>query len=570
MRRSWLKLYAPFIALALVQALFVLVAPSSGDRSNTALDALGGGDFDSQAPLDPVTGEPLAPGDATLDTVAGGAIDPVTGAPVAGGAATGGGTGTGGASGGDGGAPTGDTSHCREGRQTDIIFNAPPCAPAFGGDNGGATYRGVTGEEILVIDFQCQPNEQVNAILAPQGLAATEAESKAMEDAIVKFINERYELYGRKIVFKRVTGDCPLTPPDPAKSRQAAAEVVKMNPFMVIHYAGGPDTHDVWARNGIISLGAPHNEASFFNGRRPFRWDIFVDGSQSADIIAEYYCKKLAGGTATHAGAVIHASMPQGRQTPRKLGVLVPDNGNGSTVPNAKRVEALVEACSKTDVVVYTYASDINRATEQTRVIVGGLISNKVTTVVCMCDPIAPVFLTQGMTQNTYFPEHLMPGLGLLDFDKLGRLYDPAQWTHAFGPSHLTNAIPHEQSDATKIWRAAGNSGTPCQSCNLVTGYWVMIATMLQQAGPTLNPLTVERGLVGAGYARGGGDATQSLVKFGSNDYTAISDFREVYWDATARSAIDGGTGAYVPVDGGRRYQVGQVPGGLKVPAKSQ
>ena len=85
----------------------------------------------------------------------------------------------------------------------------------------------------------------------------------------MKFINERYELYGRKIVVKRVIGDCPLTPPDPAKSRQAATEVVKMNPFMVIHYAAGPETHDVWSRNGIISLGGPNLDASFYNGRPP-------------------------------------------------------------------------------------------------------------------------------------------------------------------------------------------------------------------------------------------------------------------------------------------------------------
>ena len=64
-----------------------------------------------------------------------------------------------------------------------------------------------------------------------------------------------------------------------------------------------------------------------------------------------------------------------------------------------------------------------------------------------------------------------------------------------------------------------------------------MIGTMLQEAGPTLNPLTVERGLVGTQYRRGGwaeskGNPTLALVKFGPNDYNAVSDFREVYWDA--------------------------------------
>jgi hypothetical protein len=572
-RRSWIKLYAPFIALAALQAVIIVAAPSKAP-DGAAVSALGPLDANGQpAPLDgatdPATGAPLDAGGATdpgiVDVTAGGA----------GGAGTAGGAGSSTPGTGPTG-PAGDTSHCKGGRQTDVIYTAPPCRPAFAGDNGGATYRGVTGNQILVVDFQCQPNEQVNAILATQGLAASEAESKAMEDAAVKFINERYELYGRKIVVKRVVGDCTLTPPDPAKSRQAAAEVVKMNPFMVIHYAAGPETHDVWSRNGIISLGGPNLDVSFYSGRRPYRWDVFPSGTEGADEVAEYYCKKMAAGTATHAGALIHPTIG-GRTTPRKLGVIIPDNGNGSSTPNAARVKQLVERCSGKDVPVFTYQSDINRAAEQTRVTVAGLINAKVTTVVCMCDAIAPVFLTNGMTQNNYFPENLLPAANLLDYDVLGRLYDPVQWSHAFGPSQLTSPVPFEQSDAVKVWRAAGNSGQPCASCNLITGYWTLIGSMLQEAGPTLNPLTVERGLVGARSSRGGwaetrGDAGQYLIKFGPNDYNAISDFREVYWDATATSKIDGRKGAYVDMNGGRRYEPGQnqLPGGLAVPAKAQ
>ena len=576
-RKSWIKLYAPFIALAALQAVIIVAAPSKAPDTNSSVAALGPLDASGQpAPLDgavdPATGEPV---DGATGTDPGAVVTTGDGGTTGG--TTGGGTTGGGTTGGtvttEGG---GDTSHCRNGRQSDVIYNTPPCRPKFTGSNGGATYRGVTDKEILVVDFQCTPNEQVNAILATQGLAASEAESKAMEDAAVKFINERYELYGRKIVVKRVIGDCPLTPPDPAKSRQAAAEVVKMNPFMVIHYAAGPETHDVWSRNGIISLGGPNLDISFYNGRRPYRWDVFPSGTEGADEIAEYYCKKMASGNATNAGALIHTTIG-GRTTPRKLGVIIPDNGNGASTPNAARVKSLVQSCSGKDVPVFTYQSDINRAHEQTRVTVAGLINAKVTTVVCMCDAIAPVFLTSGMTQNSYFPEHLLPGANLLDYDLLGRLYDPAQWAHAFGPSQLVKPIPHAQSDATKIWRAAGNQGEPCDSCNLITGYWTMIGTLLQEAGPTLNPLTVERGVAGAQYRRGGWAETKGnpgtyLIKFGPNDYNAISDFREVYWDATATSTIDGKSGAYVDMNGGRRYEPGQnqLPAQFTVPAKPQ
>ena len=38
------------------------------------------------------------------------------------------------------------------------------------------------------------------------------------------------------------------------------------------------------------------------------------------------------------------------------------------------------------------------------------LAQQKVTTIVCMCDPIAPVFLTQGLSSQRYFPEHVLPG----------------------------------------------------------------------------------------------------------------------------------------------------------------
>ena len=107
---------------------------------------------------------------------------------------------------------------------------------------------------------------------------------------------------------------------------------------------------------------------------------------------------------------------------------------------------------------VFTYQSDINRAAEQTRVTVAGLINAKVTTVVCMCDAIAPVFLTNGMTQNSYFPEHLLSGANLIDYDVLGRLYDPAQWAHAFGPSQLTKPGPVTSRPTPP--RSGGRRGT--------------------------------------------------------------------------------------------------------------
>ena len=76
-----------------------------------------------------------------------------------------------------------------------------------------------------------------------------------------------------------------------------------MHPFMVAWatplYSA---VFDEFARAGIVSVGGWHFDASIFNTRRPYRYDVLMDGSRSAQVIADYYCKKMAGKNATLAG----------------------------------------------------------------------------------------------------------------------------------------------------------------------------------------------------------------------------------------------------------------------------
>ena len=51
-------------------------------------------------------------------------------------------------------------------------------------------------------------------------------------------------------------------------------------------------------------------------------------------------------------------------------------------------------------------------------------------------------------------------------------------------------------------------------------------------------------------------------VKYGKDDYTAISDIREVYYDPQKISPTNGRPGSYVPLNGGRRYRPSAVPTG--------
>ncbi len=581
MRKSSIRLYGPFLALMVVQGLIIAVAPSQPpERAEVAaFDPDGGfegGDGSDGTGIgagtdgtDGLTTDGTLGTDGALDGTVGttGGADGSggTGGGTGGTGSTGGGTdgGTGGGGSGGPSVPGGDRSHCKGDRQFDILIDNPPCVAKFTGDNGGSTYQGVTGDTIKVIFFSSEPNAALEAVLAPQGLAATQEEQDAMHAAMQKFVAERYELYGRKLEIERITGDCPTTPPDVPACKEAIRQVIRKKPFLVVWgtslYA---EVFDELARAGIPSISGGHFDDSYYTGRRPFRYDLFMDGTRSADLVGEYFCKKLAKKPASHAGQVIHPSIG-GRNTIRKVGIIVPEID--ANLRTARRLEATVERCSGQQAEVVTYVSDIERAQEQTDATVQKLIRTQTTTVVCLCDPIAPVFLTNGLTRAAYFPEHLMAGIGLIDYDLLGRLYDPAQWVHAFGPGHLADPIPHDQSNATRVWRSVGNSGVPCKGCNLISGFYTLVAAFLQSTGPNLNPTTMERAVLTSAPS-GGAKPGSQLIKFGPGDYTGISDAREVYWNPNARSKIDGANGAYVAVNGARRYELGQWDNSFTIP----
>ncbi|MBA2607603.1 MAG: hypothetical protein H0U92_01530, partial [Actinobacteria bacterium] len=459
----------------------------------------------------------------------------------------------------------GSTTHCKDGQQIKLVLNNPaPCTPRFSGDNGGATYQGVTKDAIKVIRFRAKPNEQVDAILAGKGLATSAQDDKAFQDVALAFINKNYEFYGRKIVLEDVVGNCPTTPPDYDACNAAAQEVVKKKPALIYWntslYAS---VFDIWAKAAIPVIGGSAFDAKLYTERRPYRYDVAMDGTQSADHIAEYYCKKMAKKNADHSGTVIHSRVGGRNQVPRRLGIVVPEIE--ANVLTAKRVAEKVKACGGGDTPIFTYESDIERANEQTQATVAGLIENKVTTVTCMCDPIAPVFLTEGMTRNSYFPEFMLPGLGLLDYDVLGQLYHPAQMAHAFGPSQLGQSTNLDATDPALVWRAMGKSGHPCgkNGCGLNWAFVNQVGIAIQAAGPNYNPLNLERGMLSL-KPTGGFDPPRNpaevLYKYGPGDYTGASDVREVYWSSSSKSPVNGEPGAYVATDGGRRHTLGNWP----------
>jgi hypothetical protein len=190
------------------------------------------------------------------------------------------------------------------------------------------------------------------------------------------------------------------------------------------------------------------------------------------------------------------------------------------------------------------------------------LIAYHITTVACFCDPIAPVFLTQNMSKQEYFPEHWMVGVGLIDYDVLGRLYDSSEWIHAFGASDLSTGQPFAQTDASRFWTDSGRTGTPDSTENAVLPFFSLMATAFHVAGPRPTPDLIHKGLVALDPV-GSWQLThdQHQIKVGfkpPSEWTATEDMREVNWSATRVSEIDNKPGSYCPIDGGHRYDLGE------------
>ena len=551
------KRYAPFAAVILAQLLLVAVAPSKGrveqapGTETTALSqqpgTVTGGTTGSAAPNQLPRSDSGTTG-ATVTGSTGAVQQPVSGGTT--GASVGGTT---------GGAP--DTSRCKGARQFTDYLQAPRCVAHTG--NPGATSMGVTAKTIQLVYFREKDNPVVKGVLQSIGLYSNPSDQQAFVAAMEDFINSRYELYGRKVKISFWQSPCESAPPkDSCMRDDAKALVAKLHPFAVVYdnNTNAPSFFDQLSKLKVVNWGGWHFMDSFSTSHRPYHYDNLMGGDFQAQLTGEYWCKKLAGKKARYAGS---ADL---QIKTRKAVVFYPQTAV-NTEP-AQRLQSILKGCG-TEVVDIPYSPDTATASSQATSQVARAKASGATTVLYFSDPIAPLFGTKAMTTQGWYPEHVLVGSGLLDYDVLARLYDPQQWKHAFGPSDTVVYKPIGQQEASVTWRAAGRRGNAYSSAELQWGYWATISCGLQMAGPKLDPFTFEAALLSnlcdtTPYAQSHNKYV-TYTHFAPGDYTNSSDAKEAYWNPDAISPIDGKKGAYIALNAGRRYRVGEWTAGEPV-----
>jgi hypothetical protein len=582
-RTTLARRYAPLVAVVAIQLLIIALAPSTAPNRVAAGTGSGlgsGGELGTG-------GEGGVVGDGG---VTGGGT--TTGGGTSGGEVIGGGGGTtgGGTSGGGtgGGGPTGDTSHCVSGRQYDpkIYAFAAPCTAKFKGANGGKTAPlGVDGKTIKVIVMRGNYGVAVNAALTAAGSLPGDDEFDGFLNAASAFINSHYELYGRKVVFKRYNiqhGTGGQGKPDDQGLRQEMDTMVQNeSPFAVIWSTSvSSATFDELSDLGVVNLGGYGFTDSFNQQHAPYHWDVQLGGNQLAQHAADWWCKRMYGNGAAKAQYAGTLRTNDNLATHnRQLGVI--STNDQENVASVKQFDSLVKAkCGAAASYgnhFYFYDQDVSTADQQRQAAVSKMIQDPpATSVMCFCDQVAPFFLYDQEEKQQYYPENIFVGTGFTDLDSSVQTYDHQlspqrakdqypEMENAFGLAQMGKQRAPEKNDAAAVWHAVGKSGDPYDTADAQGDwdYYAMLATMIQAAGPNLNATTVMQGSqrLPALVAGGGTDQyNPGRRSFGPGDFTWNDSMREVYWSPTGKSDYNGVTGVWRSLNNGKWFGRGEYP----------
>ena len=561
-----LKGYGPLVALMVFFALMALMAPTVAVDGQTA-SAPAAGQQTTGA------GDP-ADGGVEVDRDGAGTPESVSaddGPQVDEGAGSGGdGAGSTAANGGNGQAPgngnggsdgngspsSSDGGQGCEDRDLQVPGDpySPPCV-TFDGDNGGATARGVTEDEILIsARMSDEPGFQDTlANLADADISDSPEDVRRTIDGLIDYFNERFEFYGRDLRVEYYTGQGSATDELLGSGReQAQADALTVaediGAFAELN-AGSEPFGDALAQNGVINFGVPFLSREWMTERRPYSWSLSTDCSIVAESAATYVARRLDHGDAAadHAGPGLQGE-------PRRVANVVPENPWYQECLDAALKIAAAEG-SEPDLNL-SYQLDLNTMSNQAANLVAQLQSQDITTVICSCDPVLPVFLTARAQEQNYNPEWVVTGVGFTTQDVVGQLFNQDQWSRAFGISYDGQTQNQQASLGYNAYKQV-REDEPAFTVQTIYLNLYMLALGIQGAGPNLTPETFEQGM----FDYPGGVGPAGTWAFGERNYTPTQDFREVFWDPNATSPFNNEQGAYIQPDD-ERFTFDELPSG--------
>jgi hypothetical protein len=423
----------------------------------------------------------------------------------------------------------------------------------FSGDNGGATSRGVTDDTITIAMRDLGSNlgggnKELEKAAEKKGLISTPEAQKRTRDALLAYFNRTYQLYGRKVKLVTYKGRGDTVKELSGTGQEGAnADALKVGQeikaFADLSAISQPYL-DALVRQKVVAFGGLHMPASYYKSRAPYAWGQLIDcttlTTSAIDLISKRYAPT---GNAERAGS---ASM---RTKPRKYGLVVPDDAVYAQCINEARPRMKAAGIELTKEIKYSL--NFSQMQQQTPSIAAQLKSAGVTTVLLVTDPVLPFFLTGSATQQDFWPEWFVTGTFFTDVDVAGQFYDQDQWRFAAGQSYISDIRQGKASESWRAYHAIRPKDEPTSTRDLDFYPMLMLFIGLQMAGPDLTPETFQRGMFSYGPHAG----SLGTWSWGPDDYTAIDDAREIYWDPKALSPFNDQAGRYIAPGGKKRYR---------------
>jgi hypothetical protein len=549
--RRILKGYGPLAALLVAFVLMAVLVPTVAPTQEVVEKTQG-----------PAAGASVgASTGATATTVpgaAGGAAGAAGSAGTAGTAAKPGSTASGGATTAAGQA-LGKTGACAgQAEQVPGDPYSPPCI-SFSGSNGGATSMGVTGNSILLSYRLTSDNESFQQALAALGgaqIVDTDADIERTINTLATYFNTHFQFYGRKIQVQFFNGQGSETEELEGTGQQEAdADAVtvgqQIKPFGELN--GTTEPYDVaLAAQHVMSFGAPYLSAAFMGQYAPYMWSIAPECNDVDATTTEFYLKSLAGGDAQWAGGSL-----QGQ--PRKVAIIAPSDPWYQECANVGVAESAAAGHPVTDDIQYQL--DLATLSSQAATIISKLQNDGITTVICGCDPVTPVYLTSRAAEQGYYPEWVVAGTALTDTDYVGQLFDQTEWQRAFGVTFNGPIVPKESTFGYAAYESVSPSTQPANAVDLIYAQMYEIAIGIQMAGPDLTPANFETGMRAyPGSQPGAANALYGTWGFPTGHFTPQLDAAIIYWNSNKISPYNSKPGAYVLAS--PRYKEGQFPTG--------
>jgi hypothetical protein len=439
-----------------------------------------------------------------------------------------------------------------------------------GGNNGGATWPGVTAKSINIVAYNAPDNALIAGLLGGEGpgkLIGTPQEEAHALEVYTKWFNEHFQTYGRHVNVIPFNSAGTLQNQSSQGRADAVAIEKQDHAFLTIGGQIDESFFTQLAAEHIVSIAGAQLPESFYKANAPYIFGMLPTTDDQDAFISAFICNQLGPDSVAFFGG--DNSNPPVNGQPRRYAIVYPTtNADGTPSVYAHSAQDLAARLSKCGIHVdprdeISYSLDPTTAVSQVQAGSTRLIHDHVTTVVCLCDPISPTFSASSAASQGYFPEEIETGYLLQDYYQLDQLYNQEEWKHVFGVSSLPAASSPQDSLYWQAYKSIDPTGEPNPDDQLLFYELLLAFDGIQNAGPDLNPQTFAKAM----FTKVRIYSTSPYVPtfyYTPNDYGGIKDAQIVWWNPDA-PAPDGKNGNFESVDGGYRFTVKDWP---KVPGK--